>query len=122
MNFQIKLKNTVLLALIMFVCSSVCHELFVIHPHSLARKFDFNRNTYKGLVESSVAGFGTFQNNVVFQGRVQYPLNNTDGCNPFTELDFNTTHLKEASLDGHKNIIMVDRGNCHFVKKVQNVQ
>ena len=60
MNFQTKLKNLVLLALIFVVGSTFCQELYVIHPHSLARKFDFNKNTYKGQIESSLAGFGTF--------------------------------------------------------------
>ena len=97
------------------------HELFVIHPHLLARKFNFNSVTNKGLLRSSLGDFGTFDKQGVFQGRVHYPLTNQDGCNPFNETDFDDSHLKEASFDGHKNIIMVDRGNCHFVKKVQNI-
>ena len=28
----------------------------------------------------------------------------------------------EGSLDGHKTIILVDRGNCHFVVKAKNIQ
>lgn len=30
--------------------------------------------------------------------------------------------MKQGSYDGHKMIVMVDRGHCHFVKKVQNIQ
>jgi hypothetical protein len=53
---------------------------------------------------------------------VHYPLRNQDGCREFEESDFNSNHLKEASFDGHKPIIMVDRGHCHFVTKVANIQ
>ena len=98
------------------------HELFVLHPHQLARKFNFNSVTNKGLIQSSLGGFGTFEKDGVFQGRVHYPFTNQDGCNPFNETDFEQNHLKEASFDGHRNVIMVDRGNCHFVKKVKNIQ
>ena len=37
-------------------------------------------------------------------------------------MDFITDHLMEGSLDGHKTIVMVDRGNCHFVVKAKNIQ
>ena len=93
----------------------VAADLYVIHPHSLARKFDFNRNTYKGALQASLSHYGTFDKQSVFMGRVHYPLLNTDGCNPFEESDFDEQHLKETSMDGHKLIIMVDSGNCHFV-------
>jgi hypothetical protein len=56
------------------------------------------------------------------RGRVHYPLSNKDGCMEFQELDFVSDHLKEASLDGHKPIIMVERGNCHFVIKAKYIQ
>lgn len=94
----------------------------MVHPHTLARRFRTEGVSSKGLVPASLGGFGHYDKHGVFQGRVHYPLKNQDGCNPFKESDFDDGHLKEASFDGHKSIIMVDRGNCHFVKKVQNIQ
>lgn len=55
-------------------------------------------------------------------GRVHYPIKNQAGCRPFREDDFDSDHLKEASVDGHRIIIMVDRGTCHFVLKATNIQ
>lgn len=76
----------------------------------------------KGLIRSSLGNFGHYDAGTVFQGRVHYPISNQDGCKPFRASDLDNNHLKEASLDGHKTIIMVDRGNCHFVTKVLNIQ
>ena len=55
-------------------------------------------------------------------GRIHYPLTNQDGCQPFGTKDFNTIHLAEGASENHRPIIMVDRGNCHFVQKAQNIQ
>ena len=53
---------------------------------------------------------------------MHYPIENSLGCQPFKEEHFNHEHLKEASLDGHKPIILVDRGTCTFVTKAKNIQ
>ena len=73
----------------------------------------------KGLIKSSLGNFGHFAYGNTIQGRVHYPINNTDGCRPFTEQDFK--HIKTRGNRDHL-IIMVDRGTCHFVKKAQNIQ
>ena len=98
-----------------------CHELYVLHPQKLANKFEVEGHARKGLVSSKLANFGFYDKHGVFRGRVHYPIKNQDGCRRFEEKDFDHNHLKEGSFDGHMLVIMVDRGNCHFVKKVQNV-
>ena len=95
-----------------------CHELFVIHPTTLVNKFAVEGSANKGLIRSSLGRFGFYDSHGVFRGRVHYPIENQHGCEKFKEEHFNHNHLKEGSFDGHKLIIMVDRGSCHFVKKV----
>lgn len=73
-------------------------------------------------MQASLGNFGDFDYGVDIRGRVHYPLNNSKGCEPFKEEHFNHEHLKEASLDGHKPIILVDRGTCTFVTKAKNIQ
>lgn len=97
--------------------------MFVIHPHSLVNMFGSGQGTAnKGLVQSSLGNFGFYDRHGVFRGRVHYPVQNQFGCDKFEESHFDHMHLREGSFDGHKLIIMVDRGQCHFVKKVQNIQ
>lgn len=55
------------------------------------------------------------------RGRVFYPEKNQEGCLEFSDSDFNHDHIQESKIDGHKPIIMVDRGTCHFVNKVLNI-
>jgi hypothetical protein len=55
-------------------------------------------------------------------GRLFYPIANQDGCRPFTGKDFDAEWHKEEFDGATTIIIMVDRGNCHFVTKVENLQ
>jgi len=73
-------------------------------------------------LRSSLGNFGDFLYGVDMRGRVHYPLNNTKACHPFNESDFHLDHLREGSLDGHKPIILVDRGECTFVTKARHIQ
>ena len=35
--------------------------------------------------------------------------------------DFDEEDMREAKRDGHRSIIMVDRGKCHFVLKAKHI-
>ena len=97
-----------------------CSTLKVIHPNNLKNKFageDYNGMAEYGLIKSSVGNFGHIDYGTSIIGRLHYPLNNTDGCLPFEESNFDPEHLKESRLNNHKVIVMVDRGSCHFVLK-----
>ena len=53
------------------------------------------------------------------------PVNNTDGCLPFTEDMFNEDARKALYYDKvvvELPVILIDRGNCTFVTKVRNVE
>ena len=76
----------------------------------------------EGTIQSSMANFGIYNYGTEIQGRLAYPIQNTDGCNPFSEYDFVLEHLDDREKSGLRPIIMVDRGNCHFVQKAQNIQ
>lgn len=110
------------MALIILQPTIEAHELYVLHPSNLTNKFQVDGKAMKGLVRSSLGHFGHYDSHGVFRGRVHYPIKNQDGCRKFVESDFDHNHLKQGSFDGHKMIIIVDRGTCHFVKKVQNIQ
>lgn len=62
--------------LVLLLGTTTAHDLYVLHPHSLARSFNINGKTNKGLVKSSLGGFGHYDLHGVFQGRVHYPLSN----------------------------------------------
>ena len=96
----------------------------ILHPNNLKEKIGgFDRGEWQhGLLESSLGNFGEFEYDNLLVGRMHYPKKNRDGCQPFSESDFNEQDLREASLDGHRPIIMVDRGTCHFVLKAKHIQ
>jgi hypothetical protein len=54
-------------------------------------------------------------------GRVHYPDTNRNGCNTFSESDFIIDKLFDEE-DDMNPIIIVDRGECSFIKKVRNIE
>ena len=76
----------------------------------------------QGVIKSSLGNFGHFDYGTTIKGRVHYPITNSDACEPLTNDDFDGEHLQQGIDQGHQQIILVDRGNCHFVVKAQNVQ
>jgi hypothetical protein len=54
------------IALMLFVGSAIGHELYVLHPHKLARTFNINEKSNKGLVQSSLGMFGHYDLHGVF--------------------------------------------------------
>ena len=62
-----------------------------------------------------MANFGFFNYGTTIKGRLHYPISNTDGCQTFTDENFVEEHMKNSQEHGHQPIILVDRGNCHFV-------
>jgi hypothetical protein len=94
----------------------------IVHPSDLKNKFNFNYDKDKkkivvGEVKSSLANFGHFTYGTSIKGRVHYPHMNQDGCLPFKVEHFDGEHLDIGRKYGHPPIIMVNRGDCHFVVK-----
>lgn len=52
------------------------HELYVLHPSNLVKKFEVNGKAMKGLIRSSLGNFGHYDSHGVFRGRVHYPIKN----------------------------------------------
>ena len=94
-------------------------KLKVVHPTALADSFytDIHGLKEKGVMKSSMANFGFFNYGTTIKGRLHYPIRNMDGCEPFTDEDFVEEHLENSERHGHRPIVMVERGTCHFVKK-----
>ena len=66
------------------------HELKVLHPSDLKRRFtpEMNGHKEKGLIRSSLGNFGKFNYGTTMRGRLHYPTSNIDGCKPFKEEHF----------------------------------
>jgi len=45
-------------------------------------------------MQNSLGNFGHFDYGTTIKGRVHYPITNSEGCNPFSNDDFNGEHLK----------------------------
>lgn len=77
-----------------------------------------------GDIRTSLANFGDFDYGTSFIGRVHYPNvgDNARGCQQLKDEDFPANTLQAAKLDGHRKVIMVDRGKCHFVLKAMHAQ
>lgn len=88
--------------------------MVVYHPHSLREQID----STNGEIKSSLANFGNVPYGHSIIGRVWYDPENKDGCKEFA-----TDVTGEGDPDANPSpIVIVERGNCPFVKKVRNVQ
>ena len=91
----------------------------IVHPTELKNEFSsmVDGKYQSGFLDSSLGNFGHFDYGTTIKGRVNYPLENTDGCDPFTmdDFEFDIINHEQYNNRGHTPIIMVDRGNCHFV-------
>ena len=95
-------------------------KITVVHPTKLRDGFVEQIHGGKkevGVLRSSMANFGFFNYGTTLKGRIHYPIANQNACEPFTDADFVEEHLEQRGQHGHRPIIMVDRGTCHFVKK-----
>jgi hypothetical protein len=67
----------------------------------------------------SLSNFGVIPYGHSLIGRIYYDPKNANGCLPFEEFDYS----KDPDDDKHPTpIILVERGNCTFVKKVRNIE
>ena len=120
------LKSLISASLLGLFTNVTSSKLRVIHPSDLRDNFMTETNLYgdheKGTIKSALGNFGTFNHFTSVKGRVHYPTSNTDGCQPFFKSHFNGEHINSGKKHKRHMLIIVDRGNCHFVKKAQHVQ
>lgn len=90
-------------------------KLEITAPKSLAEKFT------DATVPGSPAMFGNFPfgHSQSISGRLIYahPADDKEGCTDFSEADKKSWPQNAGAL-----VVMVDRGDCHFVEKVRHVQ
>lgn len=99
--------------LILFL-SVATAKLIVYSPSRLRKKV----SSQNGTIDSSVANFGHIPYGHSIIGRVWFDEENRDGCHSFR---INITG--EGDPDAYPSpIVLVERGNCSFVKKVRNVE
>ena len=98
-------------------------ELKIIHPTNLKRDIYglVDGKLEEGVLRSSLGNYGDFNYGQNFRGRLHYPLANQNACREFKDSDFDESHLKESRERNHRLIILVDRGDCHFVIKSQHI-
>lgn len=100
------------LVLLIGIEHSCLGALRVLTPLDLVNKFD------NGEIEGSYANFGKIPYGSLLAGRVFYDANNPTGCDRFQG-----SLEREGDPDtDFSPIVLVDRGNCSFVKKARNVQ
>jgi hypothetical protein len=118
-------KISILASSLALLSSSALSQLQVITPESLANQFGNKQSsdsTNRGLIGATLGNFGHISYGQTVMGRLYYPTSNQDACEPFSAADFNK-HWDDAEADGSlSSIVIVDRGNCHFVQKVENLQ
>jgi len=81
-----------------------------MHPVDLKQSIGNDGN-----MASSLGNFGHINYGSTIIGRVHYPVSNRNGCQEFdADVDFSNDILFNEE-DDMNPIIMVDRGDCHFV-------
>ena len=117
-----KIIYTLIIALILFVSSAIS-VIHVRRPKDLRVQFENNKIT------TSYATFGFNPYGYTLSGNLYYAGNNKTAdlaCN-LEELAI-AIQIKKDNNNNNKNdyshlpIVMVDRGSCHFVDKVRNIQ
>ena len=118
--------NKISIAVSFLLSNISASSIQVVHPTDLKNEFSsmIDSNNQIGFIDSSLGNFGHFDYGTTIKGRVNYPEDNTDGCNAFTndDFEFDIINHEQYNNRGHTPIIMVERGNCHFVQKAQNAQ
>ena len=84
-------------------------KLIIYSPHSLKAA----TGKGDGIIETSVANFGLIPYGHSIVGSPYFDPDNKDGCSKFTN---------KIGDNEESPIVLVERGNCSFVKKVREVE
>ena len=111
--------NKISIAVSFLLSNISASSIQVVHPTDLKNEFSsmIDSSNQIGFMDSSLGNFGHFDYGTTIKGRVNYPEENNDGCNAFTndDFEFDIINHEQYNNRGHTPIIMVERGNCHFV-------
>lgn len=110
--------KAVVFSLIMFLGLSMA-KVIVYSPKELKKEVEKKKRSDEPSFQVSLANFGVIPYGHSIIGRIYYDPENADGCKQFGDFDFS----KDPDDDDHPTpIILVDRGQCTFVKKVRNIE
>lgn len=109
--------NLILVSLLSLISISIA-KVIVYSPKELKDAVVRKKGNTDGF-NVSLANFGVIPYGHSIIGRIYFDPENADGCEPFGEFDYS----KDPDDNEHPTpIILVERGNCTFVKKVRNIQ
>ena len=100
---------------LLLLASLVESKLKVVYPRSLKKQFK------DGEISAGLGNFGHLIYGQIQTGRLHYPAENRDGCHQFKESDFRNDMMFDEE-DDMNPIILIDRGNCPFVRKVRHIE
>ena len=93
-------------------------KVYVYSPQQLIEEVKKETGGHDGF-EMSLANFGIIPYGHSLIGRIYYDTENADGCEPYGEFDFSG----DPDDDKHPTpIILANRGNWTFVKKIRNIE
>ena len=102
---------------LLFLCTTLA-KVYVYSPQQLIEEVKKETGGHDGF-EMSLANFGIIPYGHSLIGRIYYDSENADGCEPYGEFDYSG----DPDDDQHPTpIILADRGNCTFVKKIRNIE
>ena len=107
------MESKLLLLLLITLAKTVLSRVTVLSPKALAEQF-------KGPLKASYSNFGRIPYGYTLTGRVYFDPTNSFAdmaCYPITSI-----HIPKVQKLDETPIVMVDRGACKFVDKVQNVE
>ena len=117
MKFRLMSGKKLAISLLLFVATAIA-KVIVYSPKELKDEVIRSKGDSEGFAVS-LANFGVIPYGHSLIGRIYYDPENADGCLPFGDFDYS----KDPDDDKHPTpIILVDRGNCAFVKKVRNIE
>ena len=102
------------IAILVIILGLALSKIAVKAPEELMNLY----NNQNFSLTTSYANFGIIPYGKSLKGRIYYDPDNTNGCNPFGDFDFNWNDTKSPLIP----VILVKRGDCSFVKKVRNIE
>lgn len=96
-------------------CSAT--SMFVTYPNELKEKFPDGGN-----IEGHLGHFGHLPYGHSFKGKLHYPVNNKNGCNPFDRKNDFKNDIPFDEKGDMQPILLIDHGSCSHLTKVYNAE
>ena len=100
----------------MLMSSASAASMYVVSPGELSSKF-----LSQGEVQAHLGNYGHIHYGDAIMGKLHYPVQNRDGCQPFNKAMFTNDALFDTD-DDRRPIALLDHGGCTHVVKTWNAQ